>query len=307
MCRLLVALTVMLAAQTAAAAVKTYTADADQSTVYPSGIDKRIYRGDCDSNAPTGNAGDNFDDQCTCTPGVNCQIGSVPNIECGGSEGRPSGGACDPAIPSGPGSCPPDFPTRGSDDPPCNKTDGGVIVINDTGNGTPTLQTLRLEASWDDIVGGTSTSGIPGATMQIHEETTVTAGSNQTGTGSTTTSINWGTLTGWSQTGTVLCVTHCPPPGCFSASACKGLYSFEGLGPPFHLSATSFNTDPWTFSVDGREFKSDSFEIVSLGFGLWRSELQLGGRQIQVPALPLAALAGLGAGIVYLGARALRR
>jgi hypothetical protein len=297
------AATLMFAVQ-GFAVIKTYSADGDNSTLFPT--DRRIYRGDCDQNAPTNNAGDNFDDQCTCTPGVNCAIGSVPDGECTGSEGRPNGGACDPTIPSGPGSCASNFPTFGSDDPPCNKTDGGSFVINDTGNGTPTLQSALLQASWDDFVGGTTVSGIPGTTVQLHAENTISIGPNQTGAGSTTTTINWGTLTGWSQTGRLLCVTNCPG-GCGGASSCKPFVGFEGLGPPAPLKATSFNSDPWSFSGDGREFAATSFEIVSLGLGAVTAALQMGGRQVQIPALPLAALGGLGAGLVYLGSRALSR
>ncbi|HEX5068139.1 MAG TPA: hypothetical protein VFY49_18610, partial [Myxococcota bacterium] len=134
------------------AVTKTYTADGDNSTKFPT--DRRVYRGDCDVDAATPNAGDDAplaDDQCTCTPGVNCAIGLVPaplicvggsraqlncttNADCpgstcaaavgpdacGGSEGRPNGGACDPSIASpGAGSCPAGFPVHGSPEPPC--------------------------------------------------------------------------------------------------------------------------------------------------------------------------------------------
>jgi len=286
------------------AVIKTYNADADNSTTFPT--DRRIYRGDCDANAPTANAGDTFSDQCTCTPGVNCAIGSVPAAECGSSEGRPNGGACDPSIPSGPGSCAPGFPVFGSPKPPCNKTDGGSVVINDTGNGTPTLQSLILQAQWDDFVGATTVTGIPGSTVQLHAENTLGPAPNQTGAGNTATSISWGALTGWSQTGRLLCVTNCPG-GCFGASGCKPFVGFDGLGPPAPLKASSFLTDPWVFTGDTHSFSSASFEIVNLGAGAVTAATQMGGRLVEVPALPLAALGGLGAGLVYLGSRALGR
>lgn len=287
------------------AVIKTYNADADNSTKFPT--DRRIYRGDCDGNAPTPNAGDGFSDQCACTVGLNCAIGSVPDVECSGSEGRPSGGACDPNIaPPGAGSCAPGFPTFGSQKPPCNKTDGGSIVINDSGNGTPTLQSMILQAQWDDFVGGTTVSGIPGTTVQLHAENTLGPAPNQTGTGSTAALINWGALTGWSQTGRLLCVTNCPG-GCNNASSCKPFVGFEGLGPPAPLKASSFNTDPWVFTGGGDQFSSASVEIVSLGLGAVTAAAQVGGRLVQIPALPLAALGGLGAGLVYLGSRALGR
>lgn len=286
------------------AVIKTYNADGDNSTTFPT--DRRIYRGDCDANAPTGNAGDTFADQCTCVPGTNCAIGSVPDAECTGSEGRPNGGACDPSIPSGPGSCAPGFPVYGSGNPPCNKTDGGSIVINDTGNTVPTLQSMILQAQWDDFVGGTTVSGIPGTTVQLHAENTLGPAPNQTGSGTTATTINWGALTGWSQTGRLLCVTNCPG-GCNGASSCKPFVGFEGLGPPAPLKGTSFNTDPWVFTGDTHSFSSTSVQIVNLGGGAVTAALEVGGRLVQIPALPLAALGGLGAGLVYLGSRALGR
>lgn len=312
--------TTLLLAVQGFAEIKTYSADADNSTIFPT--DRRIYRGDCDENAATPNAGDDADDQCTCTPGVNCAIGSVPDAECTGSEGRPNGGACDPTIAfPGAGSCPPSppgIPVRGSDDPPCNLTNpGGKVVINDTGNNAPTLQEMLLQAEWDDFVGGTTVSGIPGTTVQLHAENTLGPAANQTGVGSTTTSINWGELTGWSQTGRLFCQTNCPAP--FSdcdpdgpgplpkASSCKPFVGFDGLGPPAPLKASAFNTDPWVFTGAGDEFTSAAVEIVNLGGGAVRASAQFGGRTSAIPALPLAALGGLGAGLVYLGARALSR
>jgi len=319
------------------AVTKSYTADGDNSTKFPT--DRRVYRGDCDADAATPNAGDDAplaDDQCKCTPGVNCNIGTVPipnicvggsrafldcnvNADCPGStcapgagadacaasQGRPNGGACDPAIAfPGAGSCNPTFPTHGSPEPPCNLTNGGGIVINDTGNNQPTLTSMVLMAEWDDFVGATTVAGIPGATVQLHAENTLGPTPNQTGTGSTSGSINWGALTGWSQTGRLFCQTNCPG-SCGSASGCKPFVGFDGLGPPAPLKASAFTTDPWVFTGD--EFTTSSFEIGSLGLGAVTAQIQVGGRLVAIPALPLAALGGLGAGLVYLGARALGR
>ncbi|HVN39790.1 MAG TPA: hypothetical protein VMW19_16630 [Myxococcota bacterium] len=321
------------------AVIKTYTADADNSTLFPS--DRRVYRGDCDPGASTPNHGDNqplAGDQCACSPGVNCSFSHVPapklcvggsraNLDCntntdcpsstcalaigddacGGSEGRPHGGACDPGIayPAA-GSCPPTFLTHGSPQPPCNLTSGGHITINDTGNGTPTLTSMLLIAEWDDFVGAATVTGIPGATAALHAENTITVTPNQTGTGSTSGTINWGTIVGWSQTGRLFCQTGCPSPGCGTASACKPFVGFEGLGPPAPIEPPQqFNLDPWVFTGD--KFTSKGFEIVSLGSGAVTANTQIGGRLVAIPALPLAALGGLGAGLVYLGSRALGR
>ena len=321
------------------AVIKTYTADGDNSTKFPS--DRRVYRGDCDIHSATPNRGDDqalADDQCKCNPAVvgQCDVGAVPaplicvggsraqldcntnadcpgstcalgtgSDACGGSTGRPNGGACDPAIPFPTnGSCNPAFVTHGSPEPPCNLTTGGHVTISDTGNGTPTLTSMLLIAEWDDFVGAATVTGIPGATVQLHAENTITVSPNQTGTGSTGATVNWGAITGWSQTGRLFCQTNCKG-GCGTASGCKPFVGFDGLGPPAPLKATSFNTDPWVFTGD--KFTAASFEIVSLGLGAVTAALQMGGRLVAIPALPLAALGGLGAGLVYLGSRALGR
>jgi hypothetical protein len=338
---------------------KTYTADGDNSTKFPT--DRRIYRGDCDPDAATPNAGDDgllADDQCSCDPTIvgDCAIGGVnaPLIctggsraglncasgadcpsgtcaagagadACAGSTGRPNGGACDPSIAfPATGSCPPDYAsgppwkkgppnnsdgipdlTHSSPEPPCNLTTGGSIVIDDTGNNAPTLTSLVLMAEWDDFVGATTVAGVPGATVALHTENTLGPTGGQVGAGSTTTSINWGTLSGWSQTGRLFCKTNCPGGCPKGASGCIPFVGFDGLGPPAPLKATQFNSDPWVFTGD--EFTAASFEIVSLGLGAVTAATQIGGRLVEIPALPLAALGGLGAGLVYLGARALGR
>lgn len=304
------------------AVTKTYTADGDASTRFPT--DKRIYRGDCDANAPTPDAGDTAADQCTCTPGVDCAVGLLPG-ECATSAGRPNGGACDPTI-STSGTCnstildPNTVAGRqrlhGTDNPSCNFTEGGSIVIVDTGNGTPTLTRMQLAGAFTEFVGGQSVTGIPGTTVELRTSVTLGPGTgfgatvSQTGSGTTTSSINWGSLTSWSQTGRLFCKTNCPG-GCNGKSSCLPFGVVEsttgGYGAPAPLKATAFTTDPWTFNGTDESFSTAVFEVVSLGLGAVTASIQPGGRLVSVPALPLAALGGLGAGLVYLGSRALSR
>lgn len=182
-------------------------------------------------------------------------------------------------------------------------------VITDTGNTAPTLTSLSLHASFTDIVGGTSTTGIPGTTVYLDNLITIGPAPGQVGSGSSTTSINFGNLTGWAQTGRLGCTTFCPPGGVCGVSACTPFGVLAGTGGLAALKATSFNMDPWTFAGGGSSFSTASVETTFLppGLGLVRANLVLGGRLITIPALPLAGVAGLGAGLVYLGARALRR
>ena len=92
-------------------------------------------------------------------------------------------------------------------------------------------------------------------------------------------------------------------------SGCTFLFGFEGVGPLPPLKSNTFSADPWVFTGD--EFTTRSFEIVTAISFPFTASIQIGGRLITVPApipaLPVAALGGLGAGLVYLGARTLGR
>jgi hypothetical protein len=178
-------------------------------------------------------------------------------------------------------------------------------VIDEGVGTTTTLTKMNLFAEFQDFVGATTITSIPGSTVTIDTTTSVRVSPNQTGTRSSST-ISWGSLTGWTQTGRLFCSTKCPG-GCGGASGCIPFVGFDGLGPPAPLKGggSSFDTGAWVFT--GNEFAASSFEIVNLLGGGVTANILIGGRLVEVPALPLAALGGLGAGLVYLGARALGR
>jgi hypothetical protein len=193
------------------------------------------------------------------------------------------------------------FPTNGTIFRPGTLT--GTADIVEPG---PTLELFVTKTTFIDVVGGTTTSGIPGTTVIVDVITTAKPSPNQTGAGSTTTAISWGSLTGWTQTGRLFCKTNCPGT-CGTASSCVPFVGFEGTGPPAPLKSTTFNLDPFTFTTDGASFTVPSVEFVSLGGGAVTANTKGGGTLSTVPAIPLAGLAGLGAALVYLGSRALRR
>jgi len=187
----------------------------------------------------------------------------------------------------------------------------GSATIDETGDGSPELVELEVVIDWL-MEAGYLSSGVPGTTVTLESHDELRPAPGQLGTGGTTTTISWGSLTGWTQTGRVVCLTNLPgdpgpqePP---DPSSCVLFVGFEGTGPPAPLSATAFDSDPWTFSGDGFAFQASPIEYLNLGGGavlanvVWRGELSL-----PIPALPLAGLAALGAALVYLGARALRR
>ena len=185
---------------------------------------------------------------------------------------------------------------------------GNQAIIDDAGDGTPTLVSLEVVNAWTDSLGATTTTTVPGSTVALDSVTTAGPSAGQTGSGDTASSISWGVLTGWTQTGYLTCISNCPGGPC-PASACIPFIGFEGTGPPAPLSATAFDSDPWTFAGDGSSFAAPSVEMVNLSGGGVTVNLQWGSstRTFPVPALPLVGLGVLGSGLVYLAARAIRR
>ncbi len=184
----------------------------------------------------------------------------------------------------------------------------GTTVIDDDGGGTPTLVNLEVINIYTDSVGGTTTSGIPGTTVLLDSTTTANPTPGQTGTGTTSTTIAWGALSGWTQTGTLYCETLCGgTPGCpTGVSSCIPFVMFEGLGPPAPIAGT-LDLGTQTFAPDMSSFTSNPTEFVNLAGGAVTGSLTWSGASSAIPILPLAAFGGLGAGMVFLGARALRR
>jgi hypothetical protein len=204
-----------------------------------------------------------------------------------------------------------EFPTTGTVLRPGTNT--GTSLIDDDGGGTsPVLRSLTVRNTFATTVGGTLTSGIPGTTVDIDSRTDfgpTLPSAGQLGSGTVGTSISWGSLTGWTQTGRLVCVTNCPGGCPTGVSSCVPFVGFEGTGPPAPLKSSSFTFDPFTFSGGGASFASASVETVNLSGGAVTANVTIDGTRVfgSVPAIPLAALGGLGAGLVYLGSRALRR
>ena len=184
----------------------------------------------------------------------------------------------------------------------------GKALLKDTMSGTPTLLVFETHNEFIDTVGGTTTTNIPGTTVTLDNLTWTSVPGGQTGSGDTWSTINWGSLTGWTQTGRLVCETHCPG-GCGAASSCVPFVGFEGTGPPGPLNGSVFNTDPWIFT-DHTSFTAPSVEFVNLGAGAVRGYAQsngtLAGFADVVPTFGIGGLAALGAALFYLGARAIR-
>jgi hypothetical protein len=187
----------------------------------------------------------------------------------------------------------------------------GAAVIDETGDGSPVLVDLEVAIDWVMLLGYVDI-GIPGTTVTLDSHDELRPAPFQVGTGDTTTSISWGALTGWTHSGRLVCLTNFPgdpgpqrPP---DPSSCVLFVGFEGTGAPAPLSTTELVSDPWSFSADGFQFDAQSVEFVNLGGGAVRmNAVWRGALQPAIPALPWAGIAVLGAALLYLGARALRR
>ena len=183
----------------------------------------------------------------------------------------------------------------------------GRTLINDGGDDSPILVLLRSTTAFTDTVGGTTTTNIPGTTVTLDVVTTAGPSPNQGGTGDTLTTINWGNLVGWTQSGRLVCQSHCPG-GCGLASSCIPFVGFEGTGPPAPLKSSTFNIDPWVFAGDS--FIGPSVEFVNLSGGAVTANANGGGSLAGfsdiVPTFGIGGLAALGAALVYLGTRAIR-
>ena len=205
------------------------------------------------------------------------------------------------------------FPTDGTILRPGSNS-GTALIDDDNGGTNPVLRSLTVRNTFVDTVGGTLTSGIPGTTVVLDGRTDfkpTIPQTGQAGSGSVGATISWGALTAWTQTGRLNCTTLCPGGCPTGVSSCVPFVGFEGTGPPAPLKngGASFNFDPFTFSGGGAGFSTPSVETVNLTGGAVTAYVNFTGTRVfgSVPAIPLAALGGLGAGLVYLGSRALRR
>ena len=124
---------------------------------------------------------------------------------------------------------------------------------------------------------------------------------NQTGTGSTASSITWGNLSGWTITGGSWC--HSVPS--YICLLGPGGVGDDTVDPI--LESTHFDVGTWTFHGTGfRATPYVAFTTDTAGNSLhiWRGALAQDGT---VPALPLVGVGAVGASLIAMGWSALRR
>jgi hypothetical protein len=148
----------------------------------------------------------------------------------------------------------------------------GEIIIDDSG-AQPVLTKVRTITNTAQTFGGTSTCCL--GTVVTTDLTSVVdvTGLPVTGTGTTSTSINWGTMTGYVQAAFPVSKLRCQTtagPSCAGCQSCSEVGLAEGLGPMPPLKDSEFNTDPWVFGADRKSLTTSAAEFVSFWLAVWR-------------------------------------
>ena len=183
----------------------------------------------------------------------------------------------------------------------------GVVTIEDPGNNAPILKAINIWTAYPIDLDGDTTC-CAGTKVDVFVETTNTvSGVPVTGTGSTTTSINFGPVSGYAQAGRIFCETT-PGPSCEGCSSCTQANLAEGtFGPPVPLTSTVFNIDPLTFASDGSSYVASPVQVTDLNplINVTAHTRQRGFRTA-IPTLPLVGLGILGALFLGAGAKVIR-
>lgn len=185
----------------------------------------------------------------------------------------------------------------------------GVVEIDDTG-ASPVLNNLEARVQWANIFDGTITC-CAGTTVDVVLDGTIVASSTpQNGTGSTTTSINFGDIAiDWTPfpDSKIRCIVNAGGGcgGCVTSCTAFGVLPGNEFGGVPPLSGPQFSFDPWDFNGTGEQFNTPVVQIVDLGTVGQKvlADVRFTGVKIEIPTLPLLGLGVLGAVLLGTGAR----
>jgi hypothetical protein len=168
--------------------------------------------------------------------------------------------------------------------------DGGVVSIVRWESGGNTNTTTNL----------TGFSG-PSGFIFVRSLATSTHVPGQTGAGSTTSSIDWGVITGWSTTGGQFC--NSSPP-----FVCTFAQFQEDMTIPTVLRSSTYDIGTWTFDSTG-DFDSIPYVTGTLNAGTTNLLNFLDGKLFgtTLPALPVVGFGALAVGLLVVGGRSLLR
>ena len=176
----------------------------------------------------------------------------------------------------------------------------GKGLIDDSG-AAPVLKKLLI------VSGGASgrTVIVPqlsGGFIWFNEQSILAPADNQTGSGSTASSITWGDLTGWTITGAVFC--HAIP-----SYVCDLAQSVNDDTIDAVLISTHYDIGTWTFhgtgftNPEGFIHRTSTSDEGNLMYMLRGHEAADG----TVPALPLLGISAVGVSVLAMGVASMRR
>ena len=196
-----------------------------------------------------------------------------------------------------------------------NPQEFGHFFLDDNGLGSVTANELTFGDDGALTVNFSFMSSPPGSYFYTRQRTTRTALMGGVGSGSTAPGgqVDWGLITGWSETGGTFCRST-PNFACtFIGLAEDG--SLPAIDGDRILASTSYDLGTWTFdalgSFEATPYITDVFEAefgTPLFPGLSNHSVVLRGRPIGVslPALPVLGAGALGAAVLIAAARRLR-
>jgi hypothetical protein len=184
---------------------------------------------------------------------------------------------------------------------PNNGRQPGSNAIVDNGGANPVLKRLTLQIGSQNTVNAPGLSGF--IFLARFSEEGPRKGANFTGTGSTSSTVAWGLVTGWTVTGGFWC--HASPTFICNYASGKDLATVDPI-----FTSPFFDLGTWTFHGTG--FTAVPFiwfipppANMSTGNASYalRGRLSAG----LVPALPVLGVTLLGASLLFAGARMSRR
>lgn len=182
----------------------------------------------------------------------------------------------------------------------------GHAIVSDRGDGAPTLVDLRVSFPFNEFVADFQEfTMLPGAVVISRQGRTEIAAPHQMGAGSSSATIDWGTLTGWTTTGFLFCQES---PAALLNVLCMYGGGVSGVTlTPVPSRASAYDAGVWTFTSDMSAFNGPKFLYETFVGGSFNTQWRLRGELVQIPAVPLLGASALGAALVYLGVRAVRR
>lgn len=178
---------------------------------------------------------------------------------------------------------------------------GEVVLIDETGPSPVLKKLLSVAGSLDNTGVTVVVPQLSGGFIFIRQRSSAGPAPDQSGTGSTASSINWGNVTGWTLTGGTFC--HAIPSYICNLAARVEL---ETVPPP--LNSTNYDFGTWTFHGTGfslgEYISRTSTDATGNSQVVFRGSLRADGT---VPALPLLGIGAVGISVIAMGAASARR